>query len=188
MIRIFVFLFIPLLLVGCLYESAPSIPSSQIDTWLLGQWITQDKSGKVFEAIVTPKDNVHYEVTLWDQDKNKNHPWKFTGWISRVDDLKLLTLRSLSEDPRYHGKYLFFHYELMTPEPAPLNGVGSRRMRLLALQLPKEAEHATSYQLREAIRKALRQHLLLFPEGSSVWTRTGEVYLRESSKLQVPSS
>lgn len=143
--------------------------------------MTQDKSGKIFEAIVAPKDNIHYEVTIWNQDKNRDHPWKFVGWISRVDDLKLLTLCSLSDDPRYHGKYLFFHYELMTPEAAPINGVGARRMRLIALQLPKEAEKEDSYHLRKAIRNALHRGLLLFPEGSSIWTRTGDVYLRESS-------
>lgn len=175
------FLFLALfLLSSCLYKSAPSQPCSQLDTWLLGHWITQDKSGKVFEAIVAPKDNLHYEITIWDQDKNQDHPWKFEGWISRVDNLKLLTLRSLSDDPRYYGRYLFFHYELLTPEAAPINGVGARRMRLIELQLPKTAENYAPYQLRQSIRKALRNHLLLFPEGTSIWTRTESVYLRKN--------
>lgn len=176
--RVFLALLTACFFSSCLYNSAPSLPASQVNTWLLGHWISQDKSGKVFEAIVEPKDNIHYDVTIWDQDKNKDHPWKFSGWISRVDDLKLLTLCSLSDDPRYHGKYLFFHYELLKPEAAPINGVGARRIRLTSLQLPKEAQQDTPYQLRQAIRKALRQHLLLFEEGSSVWTRTGEVYLQ----------
>lgn len=159
---------------SCLYKSAPSHPVSQIDTWLLGDWISQDKSGKVFEATVTPKDNLHYAVTVWNSDKEKDHPWEFVGWISRVEDLKLLTLRSLSDDRRYQGKYLFFHYELLSPEEAPVNGVGARRMRLTALQLPASAKEEDPYHLRQSIRKALHDHLLLFPEGSSTWTRTGD--------------
>ncbi len=163
------------LLSGCLYESAPSQPLGQMDTWLLGHWISQDKSGKIFEATVTPQNNIHYHVTVCNKDKN-NQAWGFDGWISRVDDLQLLTLRSLSQDPRYCGKYLFFHYELLTPEAAPINGVGARRMRLIQLQLPKSAETLDSYHLRQAIRNALKANLLLLPEGSSIWTRTGDVY------------
>jgi hypothetical protein len=166
---------ITLLLSSCLYENAPSQPLGQLDTWLLGHWIAQDKSGKIFEATLTPQNNIHYHVSVSNKDKN-NQTWEFDGWISRVDDLQLLTLRSLSQDARYAGKYLFFHYELLTPEAAPINGVGARRMRLIQLQLPKSAETFDSYHLRQAIRKALKENLLLLPEGSSVWTRTGDVY------------
>ena len=166
-----------LLLSGCLYTSAPSQPAHQIDTWLLGSWIAQDKGGKVFEAVVTPETNTRYHVSICNKDKNSTHPWEFEGWLSRVDDLKFLTLCSLSTDPRYHGKYLFFHYELMPSEKAPVNGVGARRMRLIEPQLEESARNLDSYQLRQAIRMALHQGHLLVPEGSSIWTRTGNVSL-----------
>ena len=160
---------------GCLYTSAPSQPARQIDTWLLGSWMAQDKRGKVFEAVVTPETNTRYHVTICNKDKNSTHPWEFEAWISRVDNLKFLTLYSLSTDPRYQGKYLFFHYELMPPEEAPVNGVGARRIRLIEPQLDESARNLDSYHLRQAIRTALHQGKLLLPQGSSTWTRTGSV-------------
>jgi len=179
--------FIPLLLVvifslsGCLYDSAPSQPASQIDTWLVGSWITQDKSGKFFEAVVTPQTNTRYHVSICNKDKNATHPWEFEGWISRVEDVKFLTLSSLSTDPRYHGKYLFFHYELIPPEKEPPSGVSERRMRLIDPQLPTSTHSLDPYHLRQAIRLALHQGTLLMPQGSSIWTRTGSVILPKTA-------
>lgn len=173
--------FTALFLSSCLYDAPPSQPASQIDTWLLGQWITQDKSGKIFEAVVTPTDNTHYHVTFCDKDKEGVHPWEFDAWISRVGDIKFLTLQSLSPDPRYHNRYLFLHYELMKPEKAPLDGVGARRMRLSEPQLPASAQQLDSYHLRQVMSKRLDQGTLLLPSttslGFSVWTRTGSVNL-----------
>lgn len=166
---------------GCLYDSAPSQPASQLNTWLAGSWITQDKSGKIFEAVVTPQTNTRYHVTVCNKDKNAAHPWEFDGWISRVGDVKFLTLCSLSNDPRYHGKYLFFHYELIRPKTPPLDGIGERRMRLIEPQLPTSARFLDSYHLRQAIRLALRHGSLLVPKGSSVWTRTGDVILPKTA-------
>ncbi len=77
----FLLLITALFLSGCLYDAPPSEPASQIDTWLLGQWITQDKSGKIFEAVVTPLDSTHYHVTFCNKDKDQSHPWEFNAWI-----------------------------------------------------------------------------------------------------------
>lgn len=172
---------------GCLYDAPPSKPASQLDTWLLGQWITQDKSGRFFEAIVTPIDNTHYHVSFCDRDQQTVHPWEFEAWISRVGNLQFLTLRSLSADLSYHDKYLFFHYELMTAEKNPENGVGLRRIRICEPQLDTSALRLDSYHLRQAITKKMEQGTLLLPSeaplGFSVWTRVGGNITWPASKV-----
>ena len=167
------FLLTRVFLTGCLYESAPSEPASQINTSLLGVWMTQDQSGKVFEAVITPESNTHYHVSCCDKDKNEKTPWEFDGWISRVDNLKLLTLQSLSSDPRYRGKYLFFHYEILAAKKPSINNVAPRRIRITELQLDETTRRLDPYHLRQAIRERLKQGDLLMSEGSSVWTKTG---------------
>ena len=174
-----------MLLPGCLYENPPSQPASQVDTWLTGVWMAQDKSGKIFEAVVTPESSTGYHVTVCNKDKNES--WNFEGWISRVGNLKFLTLRSLSSDQRYNGKYLFLHYELMAPEKAPVNGVAARRIRMSEPQLDESTRTLDSYHLRQAIRENLSKGTLLLHQGSIIWTRTEGVTLPASAKkLLVP--
>lgn len=168
-------LFVMLLFSGCLYDFAPSQPASQINTALVGIWTTQDRNGNVFEATITPESNLQYHVSCCNKDKNEKTPWEFDGFISRVDDLKILTLRSLSTDPRYQGKYLLFHYEVMALEKAPIDSVAARRIRLTQLQLEETACHLKPYPLRQAIRERLEQQSLLPSEGSVVWTKVGSV-------------
>ncbi len=171
---IFLFL-ISLLLSSCLYDNAPSQPAAQINTALVGIWTVQDKNGKVFEATVTPESNLLYHVSCCDKDKNEKNPWQFEGWISRVDELKILTLCSLSSDSRYHGKYLFFHYEVVAPGKNPIDNVAPRRIRLTQLLLDQSARHLDPKRLRQAIREQLKQETLLPSEGSVVWTKVGSV-------------
>ncbi|MFI0348446.1 MAG: hypothetical protein ACH346_06760 [Chthoniobacterales bacterium] len=166
-----------LLLSGCLYKNPPSGPACQVDSWLTGVWMAQDKSGKNFETVITPKTNTRYRVTICNKDKNEK-PWEFEGWISKVDNLKFLTLCSLSSDSRYNGNYLFFHYELMPREKTAFNGLGPRRIRIIEPQLDESMRMLDSYYLRQAIRENLRKGTLLLPQGSTVWTRTGRVSLR----------
>ncbi len=160
---------------GCLYDHAPSQPASQINTALVGIWTAQDKNGKVFETRVIPVSNLRYRVSCCDKDKNEKNPWEFEGWISRVDDLKILTLQSLSSDPRYQGKYLFFHYEVLAPEQPPIDNVAPKRIRLTQLLLDASARNLDSKGLRKAIREGLQQETLLPSEGSVVWTKIGAV-------------
>ena len=118
-------------LTGCLYDYAPSGPVRDIDTWLLGQWGTQDKSGHRFTAVVT-RDNVdHYKVEF---QKQGGETLEFDGWISRVDDFSLLVLRSLNKGETY-GKFAIYHYELISKGTAPVGGIGANRIRLSELQL-----------------------------------------------------
>ena len=167
-------------LTSCLYDAPPGKPTSQIDTWLLGQWITQDKSGKIFQAVITPIDNIHYQVTFSDQDKEDAHPWVFEGWISRVGNIKFLTLRALTSNPRYHNKYLFLHYELITPEKDSENSLPKRCMRISEPQL-------TASDLRQVITKRMQEGTLLIPpdasEGFSIWTREGGNITWPTSKI-----
>ena len=164
-----------LLLSSCLYDNAPSRPAAQINTALVGVWTAQDKNGKVFETTVTPESNLLYHVSCCDKDKNEKDPWQFEGWISRIDDLKILTLCSLSEDSRYHGKYIFFHYEVVAPGKNPIDNVAPRRMRITQLLLDESARHLDPKLLRQAIRERLKQETLLPSEGSVVWTKVGSV-------------
>jgi|SRR3990167_1325683 len=157
------------LLSGCLYQNPPSQPACQIDTWLLGDWIAQEKNGKTFEAIVTPQDNTHYHVSVYNQDHRTCRPSEFEGWISRVENIKFLTLRSLSCD-EHNGKYIFLHYELLKRAKVPIDGVSAIRIRTTEPQLEESARNLDSYHLRQEISKRLKEGCLLLP-GGTVWTK-----------------
>lgn len=172
---------ITLFFTGCLYENPPSQPASQVDTWLIGTWITQDKSGKIYEAIISPETNTRYHVSFCNKDKNEK-PSEFEGWISRVGNLKFLTLQSLSTDSRYRGKYLFLHYELVKREKAPFKGVGPCRIRIIQPELDASARTLDSYHLRQAIQENLQKGILLLPQGSVTWSRTGDITWPEDDR------
>lgn len=157
-----------LLLSGCLYDHPPSKPASQIDTWLLGDWEAQDQNGKNYSATLTPKDNTHYHVTFYDQSS----PSEFEGWISRVGKVKFLTLRSLNPSSPQHKKYLFLYYEMLQPTKPPINGVGTRQIRIKEPQLASSARSLDSYHLRQSIQKALNKGTLLAPTDGVIWRKT----------------
>ncbi len=188
---------------GCLYDYAPSGPSRGIDTWLLGQWQTQDKAGHQFTAIVTRASSDHYKVEFQGHGVQ---PLEFGGWISRVDGFSMLVLRSLNQGPTF-GKVALYHDELLSPEKAPPGGIGATRIRLSELQLDESTRSLDSIKLRAAIRSALKKGTLLVPHdvvadmkaeinpgsakdsktskktreeipGSIIWTRTGGVTFR----------
>lgn len=170
---------------GCLYDHAPSGPVRDVDSWLLGQWATRDKSGHEFTAVVTRSSVDHYGVTFTPKGKS---PLEFDAWISRVDDFMILVLKSLNEGDTY-GKFVFYHYELLSQGPAPAGGIGANRIRLSELQLDESARSLEPVKLRAAIRSALKDGTLLLPHnvvadlktgkeeipGSIVWTKTGGV-------------
>jgi hypothetical protein len=179
-------------LTGCLYDYAPSGPVRGIDTWLLGQWATHDKEGHQFTATVIPAQSNqgehssdHYSVTFQRQG---DETLSFEGWISRVDNFSILVLRSLDAGETY-GKFALYHYEILSRSPALPGGIGDRRIRLSELQLDESTRTLDSYNLRVAIRKALKSGTLLVPydvvatlkgaksevPGSVIWTKTGSV-------------
>jgi hypothetical protein len=178
---------IPLLLAGCLYNNPPSGPSRSIDTWLVGQWATKDKSGHSYSAVVAPAASDHYRVTL---SRPLNGVQQFDGWISRVDAFSILVLKTL--DGQGAGKYLLCHYELLSKSTPSPGGIGAERIRISELQLDPAVCELDSYGLRKAIRSALKAGTLLTPfdtvaerkgkleniPGSVIWTKTGGVTLK----------
>lgn len=176
-----------LLLPGCLYDNPPSGPSRSIDTVLVGQWETRDKSGQINRVTVTPSSSDHYRI-VWSG--NKGTPGTgFDAWIGRVDDFSILVLKSL--DGKDAGKHLLLHHELLAPGFAPPGGVGATRIRTSELQLDPSAATLDSYHLRRDIRDALKAGTLIAPyevvtdrksggvktPGSVIWTKTGGVTL-----------
>lgn len=185
--RIFPLMGVLLLASGCLYDNPPSGPSQSIDTWLIGQWSATDKSGHAFAAVMTPASSLHYRLSL---SRRGSALQEFEGWVSRVDGFSILTLKSLNEGPSF-GKYVLYHYELLSPGAPPLGGIGATRIRLSELQLDESCLTLKPYDLRKAIRQALKDGTLLTPHdvvaerkgfteeipGSVIWTKTGGVTL-----------
>jgi len=146
-----------LLLSGCLYDNPPSGPSQSIDTWLIGQWTATDKAGHEFTAVMAPASSSHYRLSL---SRKGSAPQEFDGWIGRVDGFSILTLKSLNEGPSF-GKYVLYHYELLSPGVPPPGGIGATRIRVSELQLDDSCQTLKPYDLRKAIRQALKDGTLL---------------------------
>jgi hypothetical protein len=147
-----------LLLTGCLYDNPPSGPLKSIDTWLIGQWQTEDKSGHEYNAIISRTSSDHYHLSI----PTKGSTLEFDAWLSRVDDFSILVVKSLNQGPSL-GKYSLYHYELLAPSSAPPGGIGSTRIRLSELQLDDSCRSLDSFHLRAAIRKALKNGTVLPP-------------------------
>lgn len=176
-----------LLLTGCLFDNPPSGPSQSIDTWLVGQWETKDKSGHTCRTVVAPASSSHYRISL---SGLKGGTQEFDAWIGRVDGFSILILKSLNEGPCV-GKYVLFHYELLSPAKPQPGNIGATRIRLSELQLDESCRSLDSYKLRAAIRQGLKEGTLLAPydvvaerkgkteeiPGSVIWTKTGGVTL-----------
>lgn len=176
-----------LLLGGCLYDNPPSGPSRSIDTWLVGRWTAMDRAGHEFTAVMAPASSSHYRLSF---SKKGSAPQEFDGWIGRVDGFSILTLKSLNEGPAF-GKYVLYHYELLSPGTPPPGGIGATRIRLSELQLDDSCQTLKPYDLRKSIRQALKDGTLLTPHdvvaerkglteeipGSVIWTKTGGVTL-----------
>lgn len=176
-----------LLLGGCLYDNPPSGPSQSIDTWLVGKWSATDKAGHEFNAVMAPASSSHYRLSL---SRKGSVTHEFDGWISRVDGFSILTLKSLNEGASF-GKYVLYHYELLSPGVPPPGGLGATRIRLSELQLDESCQPLKPYDLRKAIRQALKDGTLLTPHdvvaerkglteeipGSVIWTKIGGVTL-----------
>ena len=148
-----------LLLSGCLYDNPPSGPSQSIDTWLMGQWTATDKAGHKFTAVMAPASSSHYRLPL---SRKGSAPQEFDGWIGRVDGFSILTLKSLNEGPSF-GKYVLYHYELLSPGAPPPGGIGATRIRVSVLQLDDSCQTLKPYDLRKALRQALKEGTLLAP-------------------------
>ena len=175
-------------LAGCLYDHAPSGPVRDVDSWLLGQWTTRDKSGHDFTASVIPSTSDQYKIEF---QSGGHEPMEFDAWISRVDGFSILVVKSLNPGETL-GTFALYHYELLSQAKPPAGGIGANRIRLSELRLDDSALTLDSFKLRAAIRSALKLGTLLTPHnvvvdlktnpgeipGSIVWTKTGSVTLK----------
>jgi hypothetical protein len=148
-----------LTLSGCLYDNPPSGPSRNADTWLVGQWQCQDKSGHDYQVVVSRPSSDHYHLSI---PTKSGTPLEFDGWLSRVDDFSILVVKSLNQGPSL-GKYSLYHYELLAPSAAPPGGIGSTRIRLSELLLDDSCRSLDPFRLRAAIRSALKAGTVLPP-------------------------
>jgi len=165
---------------------SPSGPSRNIDTWLVGQWDAQDKSGRDYHAVVATASPSHYRITV---TCGAGAAGDYDAWISRVDGFEILVVKALSGESA--GKHALFHHELLSPGTPPPGCIGATRIRLSELQLDPSAETLDSYHLRRDIRDALKTGTLLAPydvvsdrklggatiPGSVIWTKSGGVTL-----------
>ena len=99
---------------GCLLEHAPSGPSRNINTWLLGIWVHEDADGSSRKVWMMPVSSDRY--ALYFQEYNSEGKVKETkryeAWISRIGQASLLTIVI------YEGgvkRYLALGYQLLSP-------------------------------------------------------------------------
>jgi hypothetical protein len=154
---------------GCLpetYLSAPSAPSRSNNTWILGVWETpKDENKGVFRAVVTPVSSERFLILLEDREPGGKvlRSGSFEAWISKVGRATLIT--GTTPDPGQAGRYLVFGFQLLDP----------LTVRVRELTLPADAIQATSFQLRKAIRSALKDGTI-FQGEDQLWTKTGEIF------------
>jgi hypothetical protein len=163
---------LPLLLifVGCPEEpfaSAPTGPSRSNNTWLLGVWETPTEKGGLRRAVISPVDSDRMLVIFSEIDEKKKKVAEFTAtaWISRVGHATLLTMELPPTAQGAPPVYGVVGYQLLTP----------LLVRLREVTLDEEARGATSYRLRQSIRRAFKD-ATLFNGRDELWSKVGEIY------------
>ncbi|MCX7713038.1 MAG: hypothetical protein N2035_05160 [Chthoniobacterales bacterium] len=166
--RVFLAVFL-LILGGCIYEVAPTPPSRNINTWLLGRWEYKTQDGKTLTATLEPSSSSRYRLKIEERDSRGRvgEPKQHRAWISRIGGVKFLTveLTQANEKP----KYLLLAYQLLSPN----------RLRVIVVNV--EHKNKSSYSLRKAIRAAIRKGTL-FSETGMVWQKTGEIAKKLNEK------
>ena len=164
---------VALLLNGCLFDHPLTGGASKdINTWLLGIWSFKDpEKDQSFRLTVIPKNGDHYNITLEALGKNDRPTkhWQMTGWISRVGRGSFLSIQCDETSGQIApGQFFFVHYQVLNQ-----NNV---LIRPLILDSPSDA---SSFQLRQEVRKKLKDRILYAQEGQ-VWTRISEIYWNPS--------
>jgi len=166
-------------LTGCGFENPlTSGPSANLNTWLLGVWETEDGQGNTLKMTVLPKSVNRYWLNLSRIAPNgrSKGEYRFEGYISRVGSSKFLTLQTLeASNELTPGQYVFAHYQLLDQNHI--------RTRIPQLSDPT----ATSFRLRVAVRRALKERTLYVDNGLD-WTRTSEVYWSGIDENQPPQT
>jgi hypothetical protein len=160
---------LPVAFTGCLpetYLSAPTGPSRSNNTWLPGVWEAPKEENKgVFRAVVTPVSSDRFLIFLEDRDAAGKvlRGTNFEAWISRVGQATLIT--GLASAPGETPRYFVFGYQLLNP----------LTVRLRELTLAEDARELSSFQLRQSIRRALKEGTI-FRGEDALWTKTGEIF------------
>ncbi len=168
---------------GCLFDHPlTGISSTNIDTRLLGVFEFKDaakvdpkkpadttSSPEIDDSIISrvavlPLAPNRYVIYYRDFGKKPAKVDKFIGWISRVDSNYYLAFRDDTEGSNTFGQYGFFRFEWEFPG----------NILLYAPDL-KDLEHASSYQLRAAVRKQLKAGTL-FPYAATYWKKIARVW------------
>jgi len=173
-----VLLLFTLALSGCFFDQPlTSLPSKDLNTWLLGVWQTTDDKGVVHQATLQPLTGSRYAVRyeILGKTKRDTKLWLFEAWTARVGSAVYLNLKceeSAGQIPP--GAYLFLHYQVVAQ-----NTIVTRKLQL------DSPQNATSYELRKELRLKLKEKTLYGPDVT-VWQRTSEVYWSSDSYAPQP--
>ncbi|HEY8904284.1 MAG TPA: hypothetical protein VIM48_11270 [Chthoniobacterales bacterium] len=105
-----------------------------------------------------------YVIYYRNFSKKPAQTLKFLGWISRVDSRYYLTIQDITEGSPTFGKYGFIAYVWEFPG----------NFRVYAPDMTG-FESATSFQLRQAVRKKLKSDSL-FPYKATYWEKIGRTW------------
>ena len=169
LVRLLPAVFLVQALAGSSYDHPlTTIPSKDLNTWLLGVWESKDEKGRASSIVVTPINGDHYSVTLSTPGKKPKETkrYDFEAWPSRVGGTLFLTLRCLkSPGDIPTGSYVFAQAQLLDQNDVRTHG--------LKLDSPQAA---SSFELRKEVRAKLKDRSLYEGAPSVVWTRVEEVF------------
>lgn len=161
------FLLLPFLLSGCLFEVAPTGPSRSDNTWLLGVWEFEDADGNKKKAIVAPTQSDRMVVVF--EEKNKGgkilRSGTYPAWISKVGQATLLVFEVSGQQ---ESGYFLLGYQLLDP----------LTIRLREVTLGAYDRKPGAYGLRSVIRQAFREGTL-FQGEQEIWSKTGEIFWQQ---------
>jgi hypothetical protein len=167
-IKALALLLVSTLLGGCYFDyPLTGGPLKDINSWLLGVWEHKDKKGRVYRARVVPLTGDRYFVSFQTGGRRgrERKVWEFEGWISRVGYSRFLSLKcNVSSGEVPEGAFVFVNYQVIDQNTVVI--------RPLELDSPSASP---SYELREEVRRRLREGSLLPTEGAG-WKRISEIY------------
>ena len=161
--------FLLLTFAGCYFDHPlTSVPSKDINTWLVGVWESKDDKGRVSRVMVTPVDSDRYAVHLVLPGKKPHETkrYEFEAWPSRVGDTRFLSLRCLTSPGDIPtGAYVFAQAQLLD----------QNHVRTHGLKLDSDSS-TSSFELRKEVRAKLKDHTLYEGAPSVAWSRVEEVF------------
>ena len=161
--------FFVLTLAGCFFDHPlTTVPSKDMNTWVLGVWESTDDKGRVSRVMVTPIKADRYAVQLTVPGKKPKEVkrYEFEAWPSKVGDTLFLSLRCLTSPGDIPtGSHVFAQVQLLD----------QNHVRTHGLQLDSPSS-ASSFELRKEVRNKLKDHSLYTGTPSVAWSRVAEVF------------